>query len=326
LVYREGEVSLERNGAVQDSVEIGQDLQSFDVVKTGPDGLAEMDITSPQLPAVKVKVSADTQFTLEVSVLKGKRQTTIGIMGGSIALKVAKLGAGQAVNVRTDSAAMGVRGTDFTVTAPPTGDVLVTCDEGAVTCTDDQGKELTAIPGTVVEKRPGEVYRTVPVSASGLEAWRAQWGTERLQYVQANALRIIQRLARLYAGLSRQLGLEAAELARSRAIITRWAEEDRSGRAAPGASLQLARERRLIGGLLLRMRRTLFVMERVAYRIERMQVLHARGFGVGTLDGGETTAAFFTRFEKERADLHKNLAQARWVSKMYVRRNDGQLP
>jgi hypothetical protein len=324
LLYREGEVSLERNGTALDSFEIGQDVQGFDVVRTGSDGLAELEISSPQVPAMKVKVSPETQFTLEVSTLKGKQQTTVGIVGGSVALKVAKLGSAQEVSVRTDSAAMGVRGTDFTVTAPPTGDVLVTCDEGEVVCTDDQGKELTAIPGTAVEKRPGEIYRAVPVAATDLDAFRAQWRSERLQYLQANALRIIARNVRLYVMLSRDLNAEIAELSRSRAIIAKWSDEDRRGRI--GRRSEILRERRAIGALLARLRRTVFQLERVEYRIERLQALHERGIGVGTLDGGVTTAQFFERFQRERNDVEQKLAQTRYVSKMYVRRNDGQLP
>jgi hypothetical protein len=324
LLYREGEVSLERNGAQMDTFEIGQEVESFDVVKTGSDGRAELEINSRQLPAMKVKVSRETQFTVEVSALKGRQQTTLGIVGGSIALKVAKLSAAQEVNVRTDSTVMGVRGTDFTVTSPPTGDVLVTCDEGEVVCTDDQGKELRAIPGTVVEKRPGELYRTVPVAAAGLEAYRSQWGSERLQFLQANALRIIARNVRLYMMLSRELDAEIAELQRSRSIISKWADEDRHGRM--GRRNEILRERRAIGALLGRMRRTVFQMERAAFRIGRLQALHAQGFGVGTLDGGVTTAKFFERFQRERSDVEGKLAQARYVTKMYVRRNDGQLP
>jgi hypothetical protein len=321
-------VSLERNGAAMDSFEIGQDVESFDVVKTGSDGLAELEISSPQLPAMKVKVSSETQFSVEVSTLKGKQQTTIGIVGGSVSLKVAKLSSAQEVNVRTDSAAMGVRGTDFTVTAPPTGDVLVTCDEGEVICTDDQGRELNAIPGTVVEKRPSELFRTVPVAAAGLEAYRTQWRLERLQFLRANALPIIARNVRLYTALSRELNLEAAELSRSRTIISRWADEDRSGRAGRGqrAQAQLLRERRTIGALLVRMRRTVFQLERVEFRIERLQALHERGVGAGTLDGGVTTTQFFERFQRERNDVDQKLAQTRFVTKMFVRRNDGQLP
>ena len=315
---------MERDGAPVDSVEIGQDLQNFDVVKTGSDGLAELDIAAGQSPHMTVKISSDTQFSLELSTLDGKQQTTIGIMGGSIALKVAKLGAAQQVTVKTDSAAMGVRGTDFTVSSPPTGDVLITCDEGEVVCTDDAGKELHAIPGTVVEKRPSELFRTVPVAATDLDAYRTQWGAERTQFLQANALRIIQMNVRLYERLTRELDASTAELLRSQAIIRKWADEDRQGRM--GERRQLVRERRAIGGLLVRLRRTQFQLERVAFRIARLQAVHARGFGVGTLDGGVTTAQFFARFQSERRDVEGKLAQARFVTKMYVRRNEGRLP
>lgn len=315
---------MERDGAPLDSVEIGQDLQSFDVVKTGGDGLAELDIASAHSPRMTVKISHDTQFTLELSTVNGRQQTSIGIMGGSIALKVAKLGSGQEVNVRTDSAAMGVRGTDFTVSSPPTGDVLVTCDEGEVVCTDDQGKELHAIPGTVVEKRPSELFRTLPVAAPALDAFRAQWGEERRAFLEANALRIIQNNVRLYERLGKELDASTAELERNQAIIGKWTDEDRRGRI--GEQRELQRERRVIGALLTRLRRTQFQLERVTFRLARLSVVHARGFGVGTLDGGVTTTEFFTRFQGERRDVERKLSQARFVTKMYVRRNAGRLP
>ena len=48
----------------------------------------------------------------------GKQESTIGIVGGQIALKVQKLLPTQSVQVKSDAAVMGVRGTSFTVTAP----------------------------------------------------------------------------------------------------------------------------------------------------------------------------------------------------------------
>ncbi len=164
ISYLEGTVSMVRDGADVDGVAIGQDLQSFDLVKTGSDGQAELAIVAPQLPRMTIKMTADTQFSLEVATVNGRLESTVGILGGQIALKVARLLSSQTVRVKTDSAAMGVRGTDFTVTAPESGDVLVTCDEGEVSVTDDQGKDLTAIPGTVVENDTGN---GVPDRAGG---------------------------------------------------------------------------------------------------------------------------------------------------------------
>jgi hypothetical protein len=228
------------------------------------------------------------------------------------------------VKVKSDSAVMGVRGTDFNVTAAESGDVLVTCDEGEVVVTDDQGKDLTAIPGTVVEKQPGAVYRTVPVAATGLDQFRTQWRSERSQFVQANALRFIQANARLYLRLRLEFNAAHQELARNQGIMRKWAFEDRAGKI--GTSIEVIRERRIIGALLVRLRRTAFRLERVSFRLERLQALHDRGVGVGAIDGGVTTNVFFAQIARERRDVAQKLALTRFLTKRYLKRNQGRLP
>ena len=176
-----------------------------------------------------VRMSPDTQFSLEMATVDGKQESAIGIVGGQIALKVEKLLSTQSVKVKSDSAVMGVRGTDFTVTAPETGDILVTCDEGEVDVTDDQGKNLTAIPGTGVEERPGEVYRTLPITSSGVDQFRAQWRSERGQFVEKNALKLIRINARRYRQLSREFNALHRELAQDQAITRKWAWKIKRG-------------------------------------------------------------------------------------------------
>jgi hypothetical protein len=217
-----------------------------------------------------------------------------------------------------------VRGTDFTVTAPETGDLLVTCDEGEVTVTDDQGKDLTAIPGTVVEKRPGEIYRTIPVAATGLEQFRTRWQGERGQFVQANALRLIRANAKQYVQLTREFNAAHAELSRNQSIMRKWAFEDRAGRI--GSAVEVEREKRIIGALLERLRRSAFRLERVAFRLERLQVFHDRGIGVGALESGMTTKVFFAQIARERRDVAQKLALTRFLTKQYLKRNGGRLP
>jgi hypothetical protein len=324
VTYMEGDVTMVRDGTQVDNVAIGTDLQNFDLVKTGPDGLAELDVNSPQSPRITIKVSADTRFSVEIATIAGRQQTTLGIIGGSISLKAARLTGTQALSVKTDSAAMGVRGTEFDVTSPATGDVLVTCDEGEVVVTDDQGKELHAIPGTVVEKRPAEMYRTVPVEASGLQKFRGQWVTERGQALEKNALKLIQMNARLYNRLVQELNAGHAELDKYREIISRWREEDKRARA--GQRAEIAKDRQAIGSLLARLRRTQFQLERVHFRLARLMTIHNSGIGRGTLDGGVSTAQFFERFANERKDVEDKLYLTSSVSKMYVRRNEGRLP
>lgn len=324
ITYLEGTVSMVRDGADVQDVAIGQDLQAFDVVKTGDDGQAELSITAPRLPRMTIKVSADTQFTVETGMVDGKQQTTVGIFGGQIALKVSKLLEKQSVSVRTDSAVMGVRGTDFTVVAPTTGDVLVTCDEGEVAVTDDQGKDLSAVPGSVVEKQPGAAYRTIPVAVADAEKFRGTWRDARRQFLEQNVLRFIRANARLYRELSRQFNALHAELNRSQGILRKWAFEDRAGRI--GSSAEVLQERKAIAGLLVRMRQVAFRLERVSFRLERLQALHDRGVGAGELEDGTNTKVFFAQIQRERRDVARKLALTRYVTKQFLKRSQGQLP
>jgi hypothetical protein len=324
ITYLEGEAAVLRNGEELDNVQIGLDVQNFDVVKTGSDGLAEIVVATPKAPKMTIKVSPGTQFSFEVSRLGAKQQTTVGLISGTVSLKVAKLAGAQSVNVKSDAAAMGVRGTQFTVTSPPTGDILVTCDEGEVICTDDEGRELAAIPGTVVEKRPGELFRTVPVAVSSLETFRKTWNAERIDALRVNALRAIRAFAALYVSLSRELNANYAELMKKQAIISKWQEEDRKGKL--GGAMEIMREKKDIVGHLFALRRTLFKLERIYFRLVELKDYHDQGYGRGTIAAGETTTQFFQKLEREKKDMLKKMAVIHYVTKLYALRNDGRVP
>jgi len=324
ITYLEGDVSLIRDGEEIDGVQIGQDLQNFDVVRTGPDGLAEIAVSTPKAPKMTVKVSRGTQFSFEISRLGARQQTSVGLIGGTVSLKVAKLTGSQAVNLKSDAAAMGVRGTQFTVTSPPTGDILVTCDEGEVVCTDDGGRELTAIPGTVVEKRPGELFRAVPVAVSSLETFRRDWNAERIDALRTNALRAIRNHAILYAALSREFDRNYAELMKQQAVMSKWKNEDSRGKL--GSAMELMKEKKDIVRHLFALRKTLFRFERVYYRLLELKDYHDQGFGRGTLESGESTTVFFQKLEREKGDMLRKMATIRYVAKLYALRNNGRVP
>lgn len=58
-VYLEGGVSLTRDDQALEPSEVqtGLEIQNFDLMKTGADGLAEVSVDNPRLPAMTVKVS-----------------------------------------------------------------------------------------------------------------------------------------------------------------------------------------------------------------------------------------------------------------------------
>ena len=87
ISYMEGTVSMVRDGSDVDNVAIGQDLQNFDLVKTGADGQAELSINAPRLPVMTIKMTTNTQFSLEVATVNGQLESTVGVIGGQVALK-----------------------------------------------------------------------------------------------------------------------------------------------------------------------------------------------------------------------------------------------
>ena len=119
--YLEGTVSVQRDSHDLDASEVqtGLEIENYDMVKTAADGLAEVSITTPKSVGATIKVSPRTQFTFELNNTGSRQQSFVGLMSGTVALKVAKLTASQDLMVHTESAVMGVRGTEFSVTAPP---------------------------------------------------------------------------------------------------------------------------------------------------------------------------------------------------------------
>jgi hypothetical protein len=324
ITYLENDLTVVRNNRTLDpkSVDIGLEIQNLDLLKTGKTGYAEVTLESPQ--SATIKISPGTTFYLEQRVVGKGKQTSVGAITGSIAVKVQKLSANQQVQVASESALMGVRGTTFEVTLSPAGDLLVTCAEGAVVCTDEQGQSVTAEPGTVMEQRSGEGLLRVPVVVSDLEAFRKYWYTERLDVFKANPLKAIRSYALRYAALRERFNRAYDALARERQVLEKWYEEDRRGKV--GGNMEILREKKRLIGHLLELRKVLFVLERVYYRLAELQDYYRQGYGEGVLEGGLTSRAFFQGFDRDRAVLERRMAEIRYVTKLYAKRNEGRFP
>jgi hypothetical protein len=326
-VYLEGTVTIVRDGEEMDpsEVQIGMDINNYDMLKTGAGALAEIKVMTTKAPAMTIKMSANTQYSLELSKLGTKTQSSIGLITGTLSLKVSKLTGTQAVNVKTDSAAMGVRGTGFTVTAPSSGDILVTCDEGEVFCSEESGEELSVTPGKAVEKKAGERFRSMPVAVSDLETFRTNWNAERISALKSNAPKAIPNFAKQYLALSAELQTNFTALMKLQNVISKWEQEDRTGK--PGGKMDAMKEKKEIVGVLFKLRKTLFIFERIYYRLVELREYYDQGFGKGAIvQPGMTVDQFFKRMDGERKDLEKKMAKIRQVAKFYAERNDGRAP
>jgi len=326
IAYMEEGVEIERNSETIPSwdVFIGMGVENYDLLRTDERGYAEVEIDEPRSAPATVRISANTSFYFEMSKIGRDQATTIGLITGSLSVKVAKLSGRQRVEVATESALMGVRGTDFAVTLSPAGDMLVTAEEGRVSCIDESGQELFAEPGTVVEKRPGELFREVPVAVSDLETFQRDWYAERLEVFKSNALRAIKFYAGRYLRLKNRFDSAYNDLQQESRILRKWRAEDRRGEI--GGRMETMREKKKLIGELLELRKVLYIFERVYYRLVELEGYYRQGYGRGQIEPGLSSAAFFKRFDREKQVLGEQMAEIRSITKMYAKRNDGNFP
>lgn len=324
ITYLENELTVMRDNLTlgPEEVDIGMELENLDLLKTGRTGFAEVGLETPR--AAVIKVAPGTTFYLEVNIAGKQKKTTVGAITGSLAMKVQKLSAGQQLNVASEAALMGVRGTSFEVSLSPAGDLLVTCTEGQVDCTDEEGQELSALPGAAVEQRAGEGFVAVPVAVSDLERFRRDWYAERLEAFKANPRKAIRAYALRYRELRGRFLQAYAALAGERQVLDKWYGEDRQGKV--GGNLEMLKEKKRLVGHLLALRRILFLFERVYYRLSELQEYYRQGYGEGELQDGLTSRAFFQEFERDRQELARKMAEVRYLTKLYARRNGGAFP
>jgi hypothetical protein len=326
IVYLEDGVEVSRNGdrLGPEFVYIGAGIENYDLLSTDSTGYAEVELTAPGSPAAVVKVSPNTTFAFELNRYGRDTKTNVGLITGSLAMKVRKLSGSQTMEVATESALMGVRGTTFVVLISPAGEVLVTTSEGSVSCIDDEGRELFAEPGQVVEKLPGESFRTIPVAVSSLEQFQRDWYADRLEVFKANALKAIRQYALRYVELRERFADGYTALQAERDILARWYTQDRRGQL--GGRMELMRDKKRIIGHLFELRKTLFLFERVYFRLAELERYFQEGYGRGSVRPGLSSTEFFRAFDRDRETLTRQMAEVRYITKLYALRNDGRFP
>jgi hypothetical protein len=326
--YLDGTVDVYRAGQQLDAkqVDIGAAVENYDILKTSRNGTIEITLTAGPSPDTTIRVDPNTSFTVEVGKVKNQPKTTVNMISGTISLKVRKITGGGNVEVKTDSAVMGVRGTEFSVTTPPSGDILISCTDGSVACQDESGTELLATPGTAVEKIVGERFRTIPVAVSSLKEFQNQWNAERISALRANATRAIQNYAARYNQLAKEFDTGYQSLMQQSDVLNAWATEDASGQVPASNSAKVMSDKKKIIGSLLKIRGTLFLFERVYFRVLELADYHREGYGRGKLSDGTTTDQFFAKVEQERAQQARRLSRVQFAARMYAERNDGEFP
>ena len=159
-----------------------------------------------------------------------------------------------------------------------------------------------AEPGKAVERRVGERLRTVLFRLAEAEDLKRNWLTERMEAFRANAPRVFSLYARLYRERKRAFDEAYGDLLRRQEVVNEWIRRYKQGRLSEGGPEAL-RERKELAGVMLRLRKELFLFSRVYYRLIELVSYYREGVGHGRLDTGEEMGGFVAQVEKEAREL-----------------------
>ncbi|MFP4363254.1 MAG: FecR domain-containing protein [Spirochaetia bacterium] len=326
LAYLEGQVDVNRNGSYLDwaLVDIGLDMLQYDLLVTGSDGSAEVEVQTPSSREMRITVHEDTAFFFELGEIDDQERTQVELLMGSLALVVERLNADGEVLVNTEYASMGVRGTEFTVTASPGGSLLVTCSEGEVACEDSSERTLYAIPGQGVEKLSDGTFRTVPIGTGRETDFRSEWFTQQIEVFRSNALQVINFYADLYNTYLNDFRTQYTDLMSHRDIFVEWGVDEEVGRRMSLRNLMEAKQQ--VNPELFAIRRTMFMFQRVYYRLNELARYHQAGYGSGTLESGMSTAEFFRRFQLNADELERKMGMVRYILRLYAYESGSLFP
>ena len=315
IVYLEGYVDITRDGELLDwrNVDIGTEINDYDLIETGDDGIAEISLNTPARGGTTVRVSEDTAFYFNVSTIDNKKQTTFEMLTGSLALKVQRLAGNEAVSVKTESAAMGVRGTEFDVTTSSDGAILITCVEGSVFCEDEEGGSSYAKAGSVVQQNPDEGVKAYNISVEDIALYKSFWQKTRDEIFKAGAPVFIKTYGERYLDYL-PIFEEAYESLLEQAVTIK-----QYGKNGADYSLgTLLQKKGEVSPAVFKMRSILMMFEHVFYRLQDLSEHHSLGIGHCNITRRITSTQLFDSFEAEKDQIKRKMGAARHLFKLYV--------
>ena len=314
--YLEGIVDIHRNGEVVELFpsDIGFPLEAVDTIQTGDDGRVEFSLTSLQHDGTSVSIGNNTAFRVESTLDPAGTKTRIQVFTGSISLKVAKLAGHEELTVRTESAAMGVRGTQFQVDTAPDGGVLVLCSEGRVSCQDPEKKEVFAFAGQGVEKVPGDSISSVEVSPDKYDAFRRKWRETRLEIFRSGAPVFLKAYIQQYQRVDPRFEAAYRKLAGFQDRLKSYSS-DSSG----VSRADLVRFRAAISPALTEMRSIIPFYRQTFYRLSELAGYVTReGLGREVRVGDVSVPVFFRTFGRDLKQRRRQIAQVEYWFKLYI--------
>lgn len=325
IQYLDGYVDLHRGGEILElfSSDIGFPLEAVDTIQTGDDGLVEFELTNLQSGGTTINVGNNTVFRIETSLSNRTSRAKLEVFSGSISLKVAKLSGREQLSVQTESAVMGVRGTEFEVVTAPDGSVLVLCEEGRVSCVDENDNEEFAEAGRGVEKLPGDPLNGLEIEEGGYAEFRANWRTERLSIFRSGAPVFIRAYVRQNQRLLPRFNAAYRRLEGFENRLRRYAQASEGG--TPPSRAELMRFRAEISPALIEMRSILPIYRQNFFRLGELgRFVLDEGIAADVDLDGTRARLFFRGFRDKLRSQRQRIARVEYWFTLYQGLNDGE--
>lgn len=305
IEYLEGDVTLVRDGRIRDAfdIQLGEAVLQFDVIQTGFDGYVELALERPGQGTVRIR--ENSAYYIELDEREGGR---VRLLTGAIEIAVDSLATGRRLDVQTQSAVLGVRGTTFDVLTAPDDSTLLGVREGRVAIAA-AGSELIAQAGSAAETVEGRPPQVEAVPGGAFESFYASWTQTRLQAFRNGAPTFIRAYARRYLDTRETFENAYRDLISYRSDL----QAALSGTPNRGRDMRL---RSAMSPALIRMRSVLPLFEETVYRLEELSRFHTQGIGRTTI-GATPSAQFFRTFDRERTQLVRQLAEVRTIFRLY---------
>ncbi len=309
VTYIEGDVELVRDGEQRDAfeIEIGEPIFEFDVIQTGFDGYIEVELAEPARGTVRVRENS-AYYVQRSSTPRGVT-VQLNVLSGGVEIAAHAVSENTTLQVRTRSAILGVRGTQFDVLTSPDEATLLGVREGIVVLVAG-GEEITAEEGAAVEALPDGRTQTQVVPGGDFERYYARWTETRLQAFRNGAPTFIRAYVRRYQD-TKPTFFDAYE----RLVVyrERLKELEEQGAGSLGDQMRLRAE---IGPALIAMRSIFPLFEDTVYRLRELRRFHDQGIGRTQIDGADSER-FFREFAAEEREVTARLAEVRSIFRMY---------
>lgn len=335
--YLEGSVTVTRNGASLARPDIGTVIENLDLIKTSPDSLVSIVFDKASGLTGSVQIVAGSTALIRQDQLSGTTANEVQLMAGSVNLKVKRLaGVKSAVQVKTPTSVLGVRGTEFVV-ASFNGTALIACEEGEVFCssysevtatraTGKTGK--SAVPGTLVEVLESGQLNTGDFPAGDFdENWAAvqnKWKTFNVDLVVADPLTFLNQFVTNWSLYSAKVE-SGASILRANPVLQKWLKNSSSARPS-GTMSDWIKEKPSVMKDLISIRPDMVIAMITWYRIQELVPYLPESSMNRVLMNGQTVKSFVAQFNRTSKTVADAASLFYAAEKQYMLRNDGLSP